>query len=103
METPCPSDTDLGGGCNTSPFRVSDGKVGEIWRKVAFPAASAHEERRGMTLGLQIGAPPLHVGKCVPLGHEQAHVVRPDSDGPAIISALDEESCRCWSFGHETT
>jgi hypothetical protein len=31
-----------------------------------------------MALGLQIAAPPLHVGKCVPLGREQAHAVSPD-------------------------
>jgi hypothetical protein len=46
-----------------------------------------------MTLGLQIGAPPLHAGKCVPLGHKQAHAVNPDSYGPTILSALDEEGC----------
>jgi hypothetical protein len=95
METPCPSGTDLGGGCNASPFRVNDGKVGEIWLQVAFPAASAQDERRGMTPWSSVGAPPLHVGECVPLGHAQAHAVSPDSYGPTIVSVLDEEGCRC--------
>jgi hypothetical protein len=48
-----------------------------------------------MALGLQICAPPLHVGECVPLGREQAHAVSPDPYGPAIVSALDEERFRC--------
>jgi hypothetical protein len=75
-------------------------RSGARWR---FRLPSDHDERRGMTLGLQIGAPPLHVGECVPLGREQAHAVSPDPYGPAIVSALDDECCRCWSFGHETT
>ena len=75
-------------------------RSGARWR---FRVASAHDERRGLTLGLQIGAPPLHVGERVSLGRKQAHAVRPDSYGPAIVSALDEEGCRFWSFGHETT
>ena len=75
-------------------------RSGASWR---FLVASADDERRGLILGLQIGAPPLHVGECVPQGHEQAYVVSPDPYGPAIVSALDEEGCRCWSFGHETT
>ena len=43
-----------------------------------FRLASAHDERRGMTLGLQIGAPLLHVGECMSLGREQAHAVCPN-------------------------
>ena len=75
-------------------------RSGARWR---FRLASAHDERREIALGLQIGAPPLHFGECVPLGREQAHAVGPDPYGPAIVSALDEEGFRSGSFGHETT
>lgn len=75
-------------------------RSGAKWR---FRLASAHDERRGMPLGLQIAAPPLHVGECVPLGREQAYAVSSNPYGPAIVSTLDEEGFRCWSFGHETT
>jgi len=83
METPCPSDTDLGGGCNRRPWYRSH----QRWkgRRDLVPGgvfASAHDERRGMTLGLQIGAPLLHVGECMSLGREQAHAVCPDPYGP---------------------
>jgi hypothetical protein len=55
------------------------------WR---FRLACAYDERRGMTLGLQIGAPSLHLRECVAL----------DSHGPAIVGALNEEGCHCWWF-----
>jgi hypothetical protein len=95
METPCPSGTDLGGGGNTGPFRVSDGKV----RRDLAPGgvSSTFRSRRALWNDpwSLVGAPPLHVGECVPLGHEQGHAVSPDSYGPTIVSALDEEGCRC--------
>ena len=101
MEMPFPSDTDLGGALTRAHFALAMERSERSG--ASFRLASAHDERRGMALGLQIGAPPLHVRECVPLGRKQAHAVSPDPYGPAIVSALDKEGFRCWSFGHETT
>ena len=100
METPFPSGA---GAVTRAHFALAlqtSERFGARWH---FRLASAHDERREIALGLQIGAPPLHVGECVPLGRKQTHAFSPDPYGPAIVSALDEEGFRCWSFGHETT